>query len=91
MPGAVPQTSTQALTSATLPYVEAIAKRGVEEAMRRFGDSIMHTHFPPPGSPANPIEGGYMANAWMRLRHPDYDELRKICDTVGRMIKIRAR
>jgi hypothetical protein len=51
----------------------------------------MHTHFPPPGSPANPIEGGYMANAWMRLRHPDYDELRKICDTVGRMIKIRAR
>lgn len=67
------------------------AYEGVEEAMRRFGDSIMHTHFPPPGSPANPIEGGYMANAWMRLRHPDYDELRKICDTVGRMIKIRAR
>ena len=64
---------------------------GVEEATRRFGDSIMHTHFPPPGSPANPIEGGYMANAWMRLRHPDYDELRNICDTVGRMIKIRVR
>lgn len=35
MPGAVPATSTQALTSATLPYVEALADLGVEEAMRR--------------------------------------------------------
>ncbi len=35
MPGAVPQTSTQALTSATLPYIEAIAGLGQEEAMRR--------------------------------------------------------
>ncbi|MEZ4655356.1 MAG: hypothetical protein R3E12_17635 [Candidatus Eisenbacteria bacterium] len=67
------------------------AYEGVEEAMQRYGDCIMHTHFPPPGSPAHPVEGGYMANAWMRLRHPDYDELRNICDTVGRMIRIRAR
>jgi alanine dehydrogenase len=35
MPGAVPRTSTQALTSATLPYVEALADLGVEEALRR--------------------------------------------------------
>jgi alanine dehydrogenase len=35
MPGAVPQTSTQALTSATLPYVEALADYGVEGALRR--------------------------------------------------------
>ena len=34
MPGAVPQTSTQALTSATLPYVEAIARLGVAGALR---------------------------------------------------------
>ncbi len=34
MPGAVPQTSTQALTSATLPYVEAIANSGLEGALR---------------------------------------------------------
>lgn len=34
MPGAVPQTSTQALTSATLPYIEALANRGVEGALR---------------------------------------------------------
>jgi len=34
MPGAVPATSTQALTSATLPYIEAMARHGVEGAMR---------------------------------------------------------
>ena len=35
MPGAVPITSTRALTNATLPYVEAIAEHGVVEAIRR--------------------------------------------------------
>ncbi|MCC7088261.1 MAG: alanine dehydrogenase [Dehalococcoidia bacterium] len=34
MPGAVPHTSTQALTNATLPYIEEIARLGVEEALR---------------------------------------------------------
>jgi alanine dehydrogenase len=35
MPGAVPITSTKALTNATLPYVEAIAERGLREAVAR--------------------------------------------------------
>ncbi len=35
MPGAVPITSTYALTNATLPYVLALAEHGVEEAMAR--------------------------------------------------------
>ena len=34
MPGAVPHTSTYALTNATLPYVVELAERGVEEAVR---------------------------------------------------------
>jgi alanine dehydrogenase len=33
MPGGVPITSTMALTNATLPYVEAIAGKGVREAV----------------------------------------------------------
>jgi len=33
MPGGVPVTSTKALTNATLPYVEAIARHGVREAV----------------------------------------------------------
>ena len=35
MPGAVPITSTKALTNATLPYVEAIADHGIAEAVAR--------------------------------------------------------
>ncbi len=33
MPGAVPRTSTYALTNATLPYVKALACHGIEEAL----------------------------------------------------------
>jgi alanine dehydrogenase len=35
MPGAVPITSTYALTNATLPYVLALADHGVQEALER--------------------------------------------------------
>jgi alanine dehydrogenase len=35
MPGAVPITSTKALTNATLPYVESIADRGLQAAVER--------------------------------------------------------
>ena len=35
MPGAVPITSTKALTNATLPYVEAIANHGLADAVAR--------------------------------------------------------
>ena len=35
MPGAVPNTSTYALTNVTLPYALAIADRGLEDAVRR--------------------------------------------------------
>ena len=37
MPGAVPRTSTYALTNVTLPYVVAIADQGLDEAVRRPG------------------------------------------------------
>jgi hypothetical protein len=32
-----------------------------------------------------------MANAWIRMRHPDYDELRSMLDTVGEVAQLRAR
>ena len=31
-----------------------------------------------------------MANAWVRVRHPDYDELRRILDAIGQTVKVRA-
>ncbi len=63
---------------------------GVEEIQRRYGEAILDAHLPPPGTPTQPIEAGYMANAWVRLRHPDYDALREICGAIGQTIKVYA-
>jgi carbamoylphosphate synthase large subunit len=63
---------------------------GIDAIQSRFGDCIVAAHFPPAGSPTAPIEGGYMANAWMRVRHPDYDALRHIMDTIGETVKVHA-
>jgi phosphoribosylaminoimidazole carboxylase (NCAIR synthetase) len=63
---------------------------GAEEIWRRFGDLIVAHHFPPPGTPTQPVEAGYMANAWVRMRHPDYDTVRAMLDDVGRTLQVRA-
>jgi alanine dehydrogenase len=46
MPGAVPNTSTYALTNATLPYVVALADKGWEQACRDDGSLALglNTH-----------------------------------------------
>ena len=33
---------------------------------------------------------GYMANAWIRMRHPDFDTLRHMLDDVGRTVHVHA-
>jgi formate-dependent phosphoribosylglycinamide formyltransferase (GAR transformylase) len=64
---------------------------GLDEVHRRFGAFIIDQHLPPPGTPTQPVAAGYMANAWLRMKHPDYDELRGMLDFVGRTVKVRAR
>jgi carbamoylphosphate synthase large subunit len=64
---------------------------GVAEIERAYGQWIMDAHLPPAGTPTQPVEAGYMANAWVRMKHPDYDELRRMLDVVGRTLKVRAR
>ena len=63
---------------------------GLEEIRHRYGDCVVGSHFPAPGTPTQPVEAGYMANAWLRMRHPDYDELRRILDFAGRTVKVLA-
>lgn len=63
---------------------------GVEDVRRSVGEWMIDFHLPPPGTPTQPVEAGYMANAWMRLKHPDYDTLREMLDHVGRTLKVRA-
>ncbi len=64
---------------------------GLEQAMERHGEWILDHHIPPAGSPTAPIAGGYKVNAWMRLRHSDYDELRRIMTDIGETVKVRVR
>ena len=63
---------------------------GVEELKRRYGSNMIDSHFPPPGTPTQGVEGGYMANAWVRMRHESFDELHAIQDWIGENVKVLA-
>lgn len=63
---------------------------GVEEISGRHGEWIIDAHLPGPGTPTQGVEAGYMANAYVRMRHPDYDVLRSMLDDVGRTVHVHA-
>jgi formate-dependent phosphoribosylglycinamide formyltransferase (GAR transformylase) len=63
---------------------------GIDEIRRRYNPWILDAHLPPEGTPTQPVEAGYMANAWIRMKHPDYDELRRMLDDVGEVVQVRA-
>ncbi len=66
-----------------------VGYEGADEVHRRFGAHILDSYLPPPGTATQPVEAGYMANAWLRMEAPDYDELRGMLDFVGRTLKVR--
>ncbi|MEM7245768.1 MAG: ATPase [Acidobacteriota bacterium] len=63
---------------------------GKDELFESWGEHVFDSHFPAPGSPTQPVEAGFKANAWVRLKHPDYDTLRKMLDRVGELVQVRA-
>ncbi|MDV3222154.1 acetyl-CoA carboxylase biotin carboxylase subunit family protein [Intrasporangium sp.] len=63
---------------------------GIDEIQQRYGEWILDGHFPPVGQATQPVEAGYLANAYVRLRHPDYDAARAMLDDVGRTITVHA-
>ena len=63
---------------------------GVDEAQARLGEWVIDAHLPEPGTPTQPVEAGYWANAYVRMRHPDYDVLRGMLDDVGRTVHVYA-
>jgi len=68
-----------------------VGYEGVEEIERRYGQWIVASHFPAPGNATQPVEAGYMANAWIRMRHPDYDQLREMMMVAANTIRMTAR
>jgi formate-dependent phosphoribosylglycinamide formyltransferase (GAR transformylase) len=63
---------------------------GIDGVFHHYREHVVGCHFPPPGTPTQPVAAGYMANAWMRLRHPDYDALRHILDDIGQHLRVHA-
>jgi carbamoylphosphate synthase large subunit len=63
---------------------------GVDEIQGRYGEWVLDAHLPDPGTPTQGPEAGYMANAYVRMRHPDYDVLRQMLDDVGRTVHVHA-
>ena len=56
---------------------------GMDESARRFDGMIIDSALPPEGTPTQRVDAGYMANAWLRMKHYDYDKLRSMLDVVG--------
>jgi formate-dependent phosphoribosylglycinamide formyltransferase (GAR transformylase) len=67
-----------------------VGYEGADRVWSKFGEWIVAAHLPSPGTPTQPVEAGYMANAWIRIRHPDYDHLRWMMDTIGETLRVRA-
>ncbi len=63
---------------------------GLAQVREMMGDSLIDWHLPPEGTPTQGVDAGYMANAWVRMKHENYDHLRHMLDVVGRTVKVRA-
>ncbi|MEO0481053.1 MAG: ATP-grasp domain-containing protein [Planctomycetota bacterium] len=63
---------------------------GMDEIERRFGEHIVQKHLPSVGTGTQDVSAGYHANAWMTLRHEDFDTLRSMLDQIGENVSVRA-
>ncbi|ANS79242.1 Carbamoylphosphate synthase large subunit [Serinicoccus hydrothermalis] len=63
---------------------------GLEDIENRYGRWIIDAHVPVAGTGTQPVEAGFMANAWIRMRHPDFDVLRGMLDDVGSTVHVHA-
>jgi formate-dependent phosphoribosylglycinamide formyltransferase (GAR transformylase) len=63
---------------------------GVAEMNQQYGEWVIDAHLPSPGTATQAVAAGYMANAYVRMRHPDYDALRAMLDAVGRTVHVYA-
>jgi len=63
---------------------------GWEDFLGEFGANVMDYHIPRRGQGTQGVEGGYMANGWVRLRHPSHEALKEVMTTLGERVQLRA-
>lgn len=63
---------------------------GVEEIQARYGEWVIDAHLPSPGTGTQSPAAGYMANAYVRMRHPEFDTLHGMLDDVGKTVRVYA-
>lgn len=67
-----------------------VGYEGIDRMQEKYGQWVLRAYFPPLGTPTQPVEAGYMANAWIHIRYPDYDDLYTICMEIANTIKVIA-
>lgn len=67
-----------------------VGYEGLEMMQAKYGELVFDSYFPPAGSPTQPIEKGYKANAWIHIKHPDFDTLKNICMEIANSVKVIA-
>ena len=70
---------------------QIVGYEGLDEIGKAFGPNIIDRHLPPEGTPTQPVSAGFMANAWVRMKHESFDDLRRMLDLVGQKVKVIAR
>lgn len=68
-----------------------IGYSGLDEVRARLGPCLGEFHLPAIGQNTQDVGSGYMGHGWLHIRHPDYDECRKLLDFTGETLKIWAR
>jgi hypothetical protein len=63
---------------------------GLEAVQEKVGRWLGEVHLPAIGQRTADVGAGYMGHGWMHVRHPDYDECRRILDFIGETVKIWA-
>lgn len=64
---------------------------GLDRVQERCAGWLGDIHLPAIGSHTADVGSGYMGHAWLHVRHPDYDECRRMLDFIGETLKVWAK
>lgn len=59
---------------------------GIDDVQRRYGAHIIEAHLPTEGTATQPVAAGFRANAWLMLRHEDFDGLKDMATDIGQRL-----